>query len=129
MVENNTIKLTRNEVSMFEFSRTSDKMFAMPGVRNIEIPVEGTGGQHVEITQNFVDAVLEKVPLIAPAEEGIHSVELGNAMLYSSVTGKPVDLPLDGAKYKRMLKKLIRESKFEKKTTKKKSEDMKASFH
>jgi predicted dehydrogenase len=129
VVENNTISFTRNEVSMFEFSRTSDKMFAVPDVRNIEIPAEDTGGQHVEITQNFTDAILGNAPLIAPAEEGIRSVELGNAMLYSSVAEKAVDLPLDGAEYEKMLKKLIRESKFEKKSAKKKSEDMNASFH
>ena len=49
-------------------------------------------------------------PPIAPAEEGIKSVELANAMVYSHLKGKPVDLPLDGADYEAELQKLIDES-------------------
>jgi hypothetical protein len=57
-------------------------------------------------------------PLV-PAREGIHSVELANAILYSSLTAKPVSLPLDGQAYERRLKGLIRESTFRKSPGKK----------
>lgn len=60
--------------------------------------------------QNFTDAILDGTPLIAPAPEGIHSVELANAMLLSAWTAKPVALPIDGRKYERMLKAKIAES-------------------
>ena len=63
---------------------------------------------------NIESRAIDGVPLIAPAEEGIRSVELANSMLYSSLTGKTVEFPLDGAAFERRLKKLIRESKFEK---------------
>ena len=127
--ENDIIKFTRNEVPMSQFSRTTDRIFATPDVWNVEIPVDGHGGQHVEITQNFVDAILDRKPLIAPAKEGIHSVELANAMLYSSLIGRPVEMPLDGGKFRRALNKLVRESKFEKKVRKKRGkEDMGSSF-
>ena len=128
VVEDGKIHFTRNVVPMSEFRRTSDKMFAAPEVWHVEVPTESSGGKHAEILQNFVDTILDGAPLIAPAEEGIHSVELANAMVYSSVIGKPVELPFDGAKYERMLKKLIRDSKFSKKTTWKKSKDMGSSF-
>ena len=130
VVEGGKVLFIRNEVPASEFCRTARKSFATPDVWNIEIPIHGSGGQHVEIMQNFVDAILDGVPLIAPAREGIHSVELGNAMLYSSLIGKPVDLPLDGKAFERKLKKLIRGSKFVKKkeVKKKKHEDMSKSF-
>ena len=130
VIEDETIKFTRNEISMTEFSRTTDQRFAKPPVWNVDIPVQGAGGGHVEILRNFVHAILDGAPLIAPAREGIRSVELANAMLYSSLIGKPVDLPLDGARFERRLKRLIRESRFKKKTDRKhsKKEGMSASF-
>ena len=69
------------------------------------------------IRQNFIDAVLDGTALVAPAEEGIHSVELANAMIYSSLLGQPVDLPIDGAAYEAALQRLIAESTFEKQVT------------
>lgn len=128
VVENGSVKWTRNEVPVSQFCKTTDKAFEKPAVWEVEIPVNGSGGQHVEIIQNFVDTILKKTTLIAPAEDGIRSVEIANAMLYSSLTGKPVDLPLDGAAYERTLKKLIKESKFSKKTRKDVKVAMAASF-
>ena len=58
-----------------------------------------------------MDAVLDGAPLIAPAAEGIRSVELANAMLYSTFTGETVTMPLDGAAYERKLAELIAGSK------------------
>lgn len=114
VVENGRVRFARNKTPADEFCRTTPKHFAKPAVRNVEIPVEGKGGQHAAIIENFVAAILDRKPLIAPAREGIHSVELANAMLYSSLTEKTVDLPLDGRQFARRLGKLIRESRFKK---------------
>ncbi|MCI0747840.1 MAG: Gfo/Idh/MocA family oxidoreductase [Verrucomicrobia subdivision 3 bacterium] len=114
VVENQKISLIRNEASMFEFSRTSKAGFSKPDTWNIEIPYDTTTGQHQHITQNFIDAILDGAPLIAPASEGIHSVELANAILYSSLEDRTIDLPLDSAAYEQKLQQLIRNSKFEK---------------
>lgn len=129
LVEDGQILFLRSEVPANIYSRTTGESFKKPDVWQIRIPAEGHGGQHREILQNFVDAILDKTPLIAPAREGIHSVELGNAMLCSSLIGKPVDLPLDGKSFERRIKKLARESRFVKRAAKKrKQEDMTASF-
>jgi len=112
VLEHGTLTFTRNEVPASEFLKTSRESFARPGVQVVEVPVEGTGGEHMEILENFADAIREGAPLIAPAEQGIHSVELANAMLYSSLTGQPVTLPLDGQAFERELKKLIATSTF-----------------
>lgn len=115
VVEDGKITWTRNEIGQTEFLKTSPIRFGGPAIWKIDIPAEGCGPQHTGILQNFTDAILKGTPLIAPAEEGIHSVELGNAMLYSSMNDKTVEFPLDGADYEKMLQGLIANSTFEKK--------------
>ncbi|HUJ71294.1 MAG TPA: Gfo/Idh/MocA family oxidoreductase [Verrucomicrobiae bacterium] len=112
--ENDTLTFVRNEVPTSEFSRTATGSFDSPPRREIKIALEGHGGQHAEILQNFVDAILDHKPLIAPAVEGIRSVELGNAMLLSSLQSRTIELPMNSAEYEKTLKELIRNSKFTK---------------
>lgn len=108
--ENDELHFTRNEIPMSEFSRTGELGFAMPPTSELRIPLSGHGGQHNEILQNFADAILDGAPLITPAEEGIHSVELANVILYSSLQNETIELPLDGAAYEAKLNELIRSS-------------------
>jgi predicted dehydrogenase len=115
--ENSALSFIKNEISSRQFCQEATQMFAKPGVSQISLPVESPGGQHGEILENFADAILTGAPLIAPAEDGIHSVELANAMLYSSLTNLPVDLPMEGAAYEHKLMDLIRDSRFKKTTT------------
>jgi predicted dehydrogenase len=116
VIEGDHILFVKNEISTRKFCRTSKESFAKPKTVTEEIKVEGHGPQHQGILQNFTDAILDGAPLIAPAREGIRSVELGNAMLYSAWTGRPVDLPLDAGAYERQLKQRIRTSRYVKKT-------------
>jgi predicted dehydrogenase len=111
------IEYLRNEVTVTEALR---KMDGPPAVWNVTVPpYKDKMAEHAEILQNFAAAILKGTPLVAPAEEGIHSVELANAMLYSSLTGKEVVMPLDGKAYEAKLKELIAGSKKSKKTAKK----------
>ena len=59
-------------------------------------------------------ATPSSAPLIAPAAEGIRSVELANAMLMSAWRGQTVELPLNGRSYERLLKQHIAQSRFKK---------------
>ena len=45
-------------------------------------------------------AILDDSPLIAPGE-GLYSVELANGILYSSLIGQTLELPMDGAAFGR----------------------------
>ena len=101
MIENGRFLYTRNEVPMSKFCNESPERFSQPPTGNVEIPLCGHGGQHDEVLQNFVDAVLQGKSLIAPAAEGVHSVELANAMLLSSFTDKTVEIPIDAKAYER----------------------------
>ena len=77
------------------------------------IPVPDEGGQHEEVLTNFADAILTGAELIAPAQEGLHSVELANAMLLSGARGKRIDLPMSERSYANLLKRRIATSSFE----------------
>jgi predicted dehydrogenase len=114
IIENDLFHWTRNEVPMSEFSKQSPDAFAKPATSEMEIPLAGRGGQHNEVLQNFVDAILFGERLIAPAEEGIHSVELANAMLFSSDTDTTVSLPLNAGLFERWLSDKIKNSSFRK---------------
>lgn len=111
VIESGAFTFTRNEQPAREFSRTTEERFSAPPARREETAVSGTGPQHVGILQNFVDAIVDGEPLLAPAVEGIHSVELANAMLYSALRGETVSLPLSSQAYAAELERLIGESR------------------
>jgi predicted dehydrogenase len=107
VIEGDGLHFWRNEQPMSEFSRTASEGFGRPPLWKVEIPTSGTGPQHLGILQNFVDAIAGKAALVAPAVEGIHSVELANAMLLSGLEDRTVELPLDAAAYAARLQGLI----------------------
>ena len=128
VLERDRISFTRNEADMIQFSQSAKLGFAKPEVWNIEIPFENAPNPHASLMQNFVNAILDGEPLIAPGEEGIHSVELANVILYSSLIDQTVELPMDSAAYEKKLNELIAGSKIEKKVVAVSNEDFSASF-
>jgi hypothetical protein len=129
VLENSKITFTRNAADMIEFSRTAKVGFAKPDVSVADIPFDTHPTPHATLMQNFVDAILDGAPLIAPGPDGIQSIELANVMLYSSLMGETVELPMDGAAYEKKLNQLIAESKFEKKVVEVSTEDFTKSFN
>jgi predicted dehydrogenase len=111
VLENNHLTLTRNAVDAQEFSRTAKEAFAKMETRTETIPFDEIAAPHAALMQNFADAILDGAPLLAPGAEGIHSVELANAMVYSSIIGQTVELPLDGAAWEKKLNELIAAAK------------------
>lgn len=108
----------KNSAPMTKFSHETQAAWSTPSSEEVVIPFTGTGGQHAAITQNFVDAILDGAPLVAPAIEGIHSVELANAMLFSSLKNKTIELPLSAPAFEKTLKGLIKKSRYKKAVTK-----------
>jgi predicted dehydrogenase len=103
VMENDKLLFTQNETPTSEFSRTTKEMFSGPKTTEKIIEFPGHGDQHVGILRNFAEAIRDGKPLIAPAADGILSVELANAMLLSSWEDRAVDLPLNGAVYEQAL--------------------------
>ena len=110
--EDGKIQFRRTEVDVKKFCASTEQSFPSIPTWEIEIPYEkDTLPAHQIIVSNFVDVILDRsVKQIAYGEEGIRSVELGNAMLYSGLNHCTVTLPMDTAAYDAMLKKLIAES-------------------
>ncbi len=100
----------RNEIPTTHFSKTTTGNFSRPPTWEIKIPIGDSGEQHNGILKNFTNAILKGEPLMAPAVEGIHSVELANAMLFSTFTQSVVTMPLDAAAYEEQLKQKIAQS-------------------
>ena len=110
LLEGDRLSFTRNAVAMSDFSRTTKESFAAPPTETIEFSGLDRGRQHLGILDNFIAAILDDAPLIAPARDGLASVELANAMLYSAFTGERVRLPIDAAAYASALQKRIDDS-------------------
>jgi len=128
--EHDELHVTRNAVPMSEFSRTSAQAFAQPDNLDTCMPASDHGGQHNEVLQNFADAILEGRPLIAPAVEGIRSVELANAMLLSTWLDRTMEMPIDGTRFARLLRQHIRKSRVKKRiVTSAVAEDFAKSFN
>lgn len=128
VLENGRLLLTRNAADMIEFSHTAKTGFSKPEAKTEEIPFANAPAPHAALMQNFVNAILDGEKLIAPGEEGIHSVELANAMVYSSLLGETVELPMNGAAWETQLQKLIAESTVQKKVMQVEAADFASSF-
>jgi len=115
--ENGSLTFHRNRQSMLRFLRESKESFSAPECWKIDIPFDTSAeaGHHL-VLENFADAILKGKPLIAPASDGIPAVMLGNAILYSSLTQKAVELPMDEEAYARKLAELTAGSRYVKKT-------------
>ncbi len=111
VLEHDRLSLTRNEVDMLEFRRTATDGFVKPAARTEDIAFAKVELPHALVTQNFVDAVLDGEPLIAPGAEGLHALELANAITLSSLENQTVELPMDGAVWEAKLNGLIATSK------------------
>ncbi len=128
VLENNRITFTQNEADALEWSRTATVGFSKPATTERDVPFENHPAPHAAIMENFTAAILDGAPLIAPGAEGMHSVELANSMVYSSLLGLPVELPLDGAAWERELQRLIGASKFQKEVREMTTDDFAQSF-
>ena len=115
--ENNVLRFTQTTGSVSDFCRQSPQHYARPVQTAQVFEFPDHGGQHTAILQNFIDAILDGQPLLAPAAEGRGAVELANAMLWSSLRDTPIRLPLDAAGYAQQLRQLCATSQL-KKTTK-----------
>jgi len=111
-IDNEEVVFLRNQQSVKEINE-SELPFTFktkPEKVCINIQEEEFRQQWKHTLENFIEAILAGAELIAPAEQGINAVELANAIIYSSIKNKTVELPLDAAEYDRLLQELIKNS-------------------
>ncbi len=111
--------LKKNHQGVRAFTHSTAERFGQVKTDIHRIEVAGGNPGHKEITRNFIAYILgHDDTLIAPAVEGIHGLEFGNAMLQSGLEHRAVDLPSDREAFDHLLNKLKAESTFEKKVVK-----------
>ena len=103
-------QLDRLELPASEFCRTSPRGFSRAPAQVETVECEGRGG-HEDVHRDFVEAVLDDRPVVAPAVEGIQSVELVNAMVMSGLQGRKIELPMDRQAYEALLAQLVADAK------------------
>jgi hypothetical protein len=92
--------------------RSTREGYLPPATWRVQIPVAAdTGNQHLKILQNFIRAILHGEALIAPAEEGLNSLEIINGIQLSSFKDRTVELPVSSAQYAAFLRGRIAGSK------------------
>jgi len=110
VMENGKLTFNRTEVSVAEFTKSSEGTMAGPGIWNVEIPILDNTLSSAKVIDAFASEVFNKGKMLVTGEEGINQVELTNAIIYSILKGVEVKLPLDSVEYAKMLKGLIAES-------------------
>ncbi len=98
-VGHGVLTFQRTETDLREFVAQCPERFAQPKLIPTPVELEPGTGDHVAVYCNFHDAILHGAPLMADGVEGRMSLELANAMIYSSYTHSEVELPLDREKY------------------------------
>ena len=80
-------------------SDATEAMWGQPEAAEVEVALEERPTGHAAIVANVARAILHGEPLVSPGPEAIYSLELSDAMLLSSHSGQPVNLPVDRAAY------------------------------
>ena len=117
VIENDELTFWRLRQSETDFNQEYTGGFGKPETWKCEIPVEGLNTAHEGITQNFVNAIKDHEPLVAPGSEGIYGLSLSNAMQLSTWTDTWVTFPIDEDLYLQHLNEQIDQSTVQKVST------------
>ncbi len=103
--ENNNLTIFELEISEREHCFSTKEGFVPPKGKYVEVTTDGKNSQHVGVLIAFADHILRGTPLIAKGVEGIHGLELSNAMHLSSWLNQMVNLPIDEEQFLHELNK------------------------
>jgi predicted dehydrogenase len=101
------LRLLESDTDLRTFLADNPEPFGKPALHPVEVPLEAGGGNHADVYANFLSAIQNGAPLVADGSQGRLSLELANALIYSSHrSGQPVSLPLDRGAYSALLGEL-----------------------
>lgn len=109
VIENGRVRVIRLAESIRERTLSDPNAWAtLEGeVRDVPAFLVGDMGALLDRYHDQVaSAILDDAPLACPGTEGLHAVELANAMILSSIRGEPVTLPVSRAAYAALMAKL-----------------------
>lgn len=105
VVEDGRLKLYLLEQDEREICFTAREGMPVRKVERIVVEQEKPDGGHLEILQNFTDAVLYGKKLLAPGRDGIYGLTISNAAYLSSWKDAWITLPADEQEFARLLGK------------------------
>ena len=103
IVEENALRLYRLKRPLSDEIRDLP-MFTMPEGAWEDVPLEQGPTGHAEVVRRFARAIRQGGALVADGRDGLHALELANALLLSGYTGRPASLPLDRSAYDAFLR-------------------------
>lgn len=128
IIEGGKLKFFRLRVSQKQFIYEATGGFDRPECWECDIPITGKETEHQGITANWVDAILNGTPLLAPGVEGINGLQISNAMHLSSWLDNWVDIPVDEDLFLEKLEERIKTSTYKKAVVEGKIFDIKGTF-
>jgi predicted dehydrogenase len=112
LIEGDDLKFWALDTPVSKFTRASKEMWGGPQAKLVPVKLETNREvTHAAIQRNFCRAILYGEPRLTPGEEGLHSVELADALTLSSHAKKTVKLPISRPAYEALMAKLIARSK------------------
>ncbi|NLA59015.1 MAG: Gfo/Idh/MocA family oxidoreductase [Firmicutes bacterium] len=106
VLENGRLTFFKTQDSVQRIIKESEVGFYSASPEVIEVQVEAKPHGHKWLTQNTINAILGKEPLISPGTEGLKSVQLANAMLLSGIRGRAVEVPVCEDEFDQLLEEL-----------------------
>ncbi len=102
------LQFWQSDTDLRDFLATSQDPFGKPALQEVPVEIEHQpgSGEHTAIYANFLAAIEHGTPLVADGAEGRLSLELANALIYSSQRNELVALPLDRPAYHTLLEDL-----------------------
>ncbi|MEA3406932.1 MAG: Gfo/Idh/MocA family oxidoreductase [Chloroflexota bacterium] len=95
------------------FSDASEEMWAHPPDEEIDVPLPDCESGHSAVLRNVARHILYGEALLTPGVDGLKSVEMINAVILSGHTGRPVEIPVDRARYDDFLEEMKETSSFD----------------
>jgi predicted dehydrogenase len=104
--------LYKNDTSMLTEIKSSSSKYGSMTCSKMEISFDFHGAEAYKLMiDNFANSILYGEKLIAPGVEGLNSLMLSNAVLFSSQKRRQIFLPIDSEEYFLVLRELISKSK------------------
>ncbi len=128
LFDSGKLTLITNSQSTSAFNQQTNDMFGMPSSIQTQIEINKSVNQHALVMTNFVNAILDGEPLLAPAIDGLASLDIANAMLLSSWKNQSVNFPLARREYQTYLDERIKQSSLRRKSSRQANVDMSASY-
>jgi UDP-N-acetyl-2-amino-2-deoxyglucuronate dehydrogenase len=93
----------RFEPPLSEHLRTATEMFDQPTIVSEHVELPAGRGDHLEVHEDFAAAIRTGAVPRVPAREALWSLELANAIVLSTHTGRAAALPVDRDAYTTLL--------------------------